>query len=137
MKNRGLYLAPHIPGGVSVRIYINLFIIKKSATSRIEPRTMGTFSVIKPTAPQQHILGCKLVATYHPFPRCQIREQLAQIVPNGSSFQPPLLVTLLPPCLPLPPLQTPTTTTTTMIMTTIMKNSNGGGTQHTTPPPNC
>jgi len=77
------------PGGVSVRIYINLFIIKKSATLRIEPRTMGTFSVIKPTAPQQHILGYKLVATYHPFCPCQIREQLAQIVPNVSSFQPP------------------------------------------------
>jgi len=28
--------------------------------------------VIKPTAPQRHILGCKLVGTYHPFCHCQM-----------------------------------------------------------------
>jgi len=77
------------PKGIDPDIPINLFIIIKSATLRIEPRTMGTFSVIKPTAPQQHILGCELVATYHPFCHCQIREWLAQIMPNISSFQPP------------------------------------------------
>ena len=50
---------------------------------------METFSVIKPTAPQWHILGCKPVATYHTFCHCQIRERFAQIMPNVSSFQPP------------------------------------------------
>jgi len=50
---------------------------------------MGLLSVIQPTTPQQHFLCYKLMATYHPFCHCQIREWLAQIMPNISSFQPP------------------------------------------------
>jgi len=80
---------------------------------RIEPRTMGTFSVIKPTAPQWHMLGCKLVATYHPFHCCQIREWLAQIVPNISSFQPP----------PSPTARCTTTSTTATTMDTDNDNN--------------
>ena len=76
-------------------MYITLLLIviikqqKKVALPRIEPQTMGIFSVMQSTAPQRLFLGHKSTCTYYLFGPCQIGKCRHKVCHTSLPLQPP------------------------------------------------
>ena len=76
-------------------MYITLLLIvvikqkKRVALPRIEPQTMGIFSVMQSTAIQRLFLGYKLTCTYYLFGPCQIGKCQHKVCHTSLPLQPP------------------------------------------------
>ena len=84
------------PGGVHLVQAVYYFTLnsnnkakKRVALPRIEAQTMGIFSVMQPTAPQQLFLGYKATCTYYLFGPCQIWKCRHKACHMSLPLQPP------------------------------------------------
>ena len=76
-------------------MYITLLLIviikqkKRLALPRIEPQTMGVFSVVQSTVLQRLFLGYKSTCTYYLFGPCQIGKRRHKACHTSLPLQPP------------------------------------------------